>query len=58
MLEHLGLLKFNFSEKNSCYFIERKITTNFESKTDQKITDPNYFGGLPGALLIVPILYL
>ena len=31
-----GVMKVQFSEKKSSYFMESKITTSFEAKTEQK----------------------
>ena len=50
MLQHVGSLKLDFSKNNSSCFIESKITTNFEAKTEQKINYPPDFGGLPRAV--------
>ena len=43
----MGSSKFDFSKKNSLYFMESKITINFEAKTEQKSNYPPDFGGLP-----------
>ena len=50
LLYHLGSLKFDFSKKNSSYFMEIKITTNFEAKTEQKINYPADFSRLSRAV--------
>ena len=50
LLQHLGSLKFDFSEKISSHFMESKNTTNFEAKTEQKINYPADFGGLSRAV--------
>ena len=50
LLLHSESLKFNFSKKKSSYFMESRITSNFETKTEQKINYPPYFGGLSRAV--------
>ena len=50
LLQNLGSLKFDFSEKNSSHFMESKNTINFEAKTEQKINYPADFGGLSRAV--------
>jgi len=42
----MGSLKAYTNEKESSYFMESKITTNFEAKTEQKINNLPNFGGL------------
>ena len=46
----LGSLDFKFNKKTSSVFGECKIVINFEAKTEQKMSYPPDFGGLPHAV--------
>ena len=47
MILLLGSLDFKFNKKTSSAFDEYKIISNFEAKTEQKMSYPPNFGGLP-----------